>query len=141
MLEGSQFSRTDLRTTQLGVLGLLDVSQQLLLSLTTLERTVLLGVHSQLEEFFVVLTVIPAVLIHLLLEAVKSIGDEGVRISIGEFTVLLLGQFYELFSDGARHLTALTENHTPDGIVHHSVATLALLNGQQVHQCDVLGVL
>ena len=140
MLEGCDFSRRQ-RRTQLGILSLLDVSEQLLLSLTALEGTILLGVHSQLEEFLVVLSVVPAILIHLLLEAIKRIGDKGMWIGIGKLTTLLLSQFDEFRSDSARHLAALAENHTPDGVVHHHIATLALLHSQQVHQGYVLGVL
>ena len=62
-------------------------------------------------------------------------------IGIGKFATLLLGQFNELRINGARHLAALSENHTPDGIVHHDVAPLALLDGEQIHQSNVLGIL
>ena len=65
------FLRNLLTTTQLGILSLLDISQQLLLSLTALEWTVLLGVHSQLEQLLVVLSVIPTVLVHLLAEGIE----------------------------------------------------------------------
>ena len=141
MLEGCQLFRLHLRTTQLGILGLLDVGQQLPLGLTALERTVLLGVHSQFEQLFVVLTVVPTVFVHFLLEAFKRIGNEGVRIGIRKFAALLLGQFDEFGSNRARHLTALAQNHAPDGIVHHHIAALALLHRQQIHQRDVLRVL
>ena len=97
--------------------------------------------HSELEELFVVLTVVPAVLVHLLLEAFEGVGNEGVRISGSELAVLLLGQLDELWIDGAGHLAALAENHAPDGVVHHDITTLALLHSQQVHQGDVLGIL
>ena len=140
MLEGSNIGRTQLRT-ELSILGLLDVGQKLFLSLTTTERTVLLGVHSKLEELFVVLSVVPTVLVHLLLETFEGIGDEGVRIGSSKLTVLLLGQLDELGIDGAWHLAALAENHTPDGIVHHDVTALALFHRKQIHQGDVLGVL
>ena len=141
MLEGSQLLGLHGRTTQFGILGLLDVCQQLLLSLSTLERAILLGVHSQLEQLFVVLTVVPTILVHLLLEALEGIGDEGMGVVSGELTLLLLSQLDELGIDGARHLAALAQDHTPDGIVHHYIATLALLDGQQVHQRNVLRVL
>ena len=63
------------------------------------------------------------------------------RVSIGEFAALLLGQLDEFGINLARHLTALTQYHAPDGIVHHHIAALALFHGQQVHQGDVLRVL
>ena len=97
--------------------------------------------HSQLEEFLIVGTILPTVLIHLLAEAVEGILEEGVRISIRKLEIFLLSQFDELRSDGARHLTTLTENHTPDGVVHHHVTPLALLHREEVHQGDVLRVL
>ena len=97
--------------------------------------------HSQFEQLFVVLAVVPAILVHLLLKAIKRIGNEGVWISIGELTALLLSQFHEFGIDGTRHLAALAKNHTPDGIVHHDVASLALLHSEQVHQGNILGVL
>ena len=141
MLEGCQLLRLHRRASQLGVLRLLDVGQKLFLGLTALERTILLGVHSQLEQFFVVLSVVPAILVHLLLEAFEGVGNEGVRVGIGKLAALLLGQLDEFGIDLAGHLAALAENHTPDGVVHHHVAALALFDSQQVHQRNVLRVL
>ena len=63
------------------------------------------------------------------------------RIGISELKTLLLGQLNQLGSDCSGHLTALTKNHTPDGIVHHHVTTLTLLHGEEVHQSDILSVL
>ena len=53
---------------ELGVLELLEVSEEVLLSLTALIVAILLRVHGKLEELFVVLTILPSVLVHLLAE-------------------------------------------------------------------------
>ena len=131
MLQGIDFLLRNLActTTQLSILRLLDVGQQLFLGLSALERTVLLGVHGQFEEFLVVLSIVPAILVHLLAETVEGVGDERVRVNVGKLAFLLLSQFDEFGSDGAGDLSALAENHAPDGIVHHDVAALALLDG------------
>ena len=62
--------------TELGILCLLKVSQEVLLCLSALVVAILLWVHSELEEFLVVLTVIPTVLVHLLLEVVEGVGEQ-----------------------------------------------------------------
>ena len=130
-----------LAATELSVLSLLDVSEQLFLGLTATERTVLLRMHSQLEELFVVLSIVPAILVHLLLEAFKGIGDKCMWVSLSKLALLLLCQFDEFWSNCSRHLSALSEDHTPDSVVHHHVTSLALLHSEEVHQGDVLGIL
>ena len=142
MLQGIDLLLRDLlAATQFSVLCLLEVSKELLLGLTTLEGTILLRVHAQFEEFLIVLSVVPAVLVHLLAEVGQSVLQQGVSIDISKLTVLLLGQFHQFGIDGARNLSALAEDHTPHGIVHHHETALALLDGQQVHQGDVLHIL
>ena len=142
MLQGIDLLLRDLlAATQFSVLCLLEVSKELLLGLTTLEGAILLGVHAQFEEFLIVLSVVPAVLVHLLAEVGQSILQQGVGIDISKLTVLLLGQFHQFGIDGARDLSTLAEDHTPHGIVHHHEAALALFDGQQVHQGDVLHIL
>ena len=131
--------RTFFHVSDIGDLGAaLEEAKQVL---ATSERTILLRMHSQFEEFFVVLSILPAILIHFLLEAFKCIGNEGVRICIGKLTLLRLGQFDKFRCNLTRHLTTLAENHAPDGIVHHYIAALALLHSEKVHQGDVLGIL
>ena len=120
--------------TELGILCLLKVGQEVLLCLSALVVAILLWVHSELEEFLVVLTVIPTVLVHLLLEVVESVGEQCVCINICKLAALLLGELYEFWVDSSRNLTALTKNHTPHRVVHHYEATLALLHGEEVHQ-------
>ena len=63
------------------------------------------------------------------------------RIGIGEFLAVLLCQSHNLVVEFARERTALAEDHTPHGVVHHHEATLALSHGEQVHQGDVLDIL
>ena len=97
--------------------------------------------HSQLPQLFVVLTVLPSVLVHLLAEIVEGIGIEGVWIGIGELATLFLGQFNQFRGNLSRNLTALAENHTPHRVVHHHEAALALFHCEEVHQGDVLHIL
>ena len=119
---------------ELGILCLLEVSQEVLLSLTALVIAILLWVHGELEEFLIVLTILPTVLVHLLLEVVECISKQCVGINICKLTTLLLGKLYEFRINLPRNLTTLTENHTPHRIVHHHEAALALLHGEEVHQ-------
>ena len=140
MLELSELLGSELGA-HAGVLGLLQVGQEVLLGLSALIVAVLLGVHSQLEELFVILAVIPAILVHLLAEFGQLVLQQRVRVNGGELASLLFGQLYELGSNLTRHLTALAQNHAPHGIVHIDIATLALLHREQIHQGDVLGVL
>ena len=97
--------RNLLAATEFGILRLLQVGQELLLGLSALKGTVLFGVHTQFEEFLVVGTVLPAVLVHLLAETVEGVVEQRVRIDIGKLAVLLLGQFHEHRIDGAGNLS------------------------------------
>ena len=140
MLECRNLLRCE-RATKLSILSLLKVSKEVFLSLTALIVAILLWVHSEFEEFFVVLTILPTILVHLLLEVVESVREQCVSINVGEFATLLLSKLYELRIDSSRNLTTLTENHTPHRVVHHHEATLALLHSEKVHQSDVLNIL
>ena len=97
--------------------------------------------HSELEEFFVVLTALPSVLCHLLAEVVESVCEKCVSVYVCELTALLLCKFNKLRIDSSRNLTRLAENHTPHRVVHHYEASLALLESEKVHEGDVLHVL
>ena len=97
--------------------------------------------HRQFPEFFVVGTVFPAVFVHFLAEIVERIGIERARVGSNELAPLFLGQFHDFGSQFAGHLSALSENHSPDGVVHHHVASLALFEREQVEERDVLHVL
>ena len=142
MLDGVDLLLRDfLATAQLGVLSLLDVGQKVLLGLTALEGAILLGVHGQLEEFLVVLSIVPSVLVHLLAESVEGILQECMGIDIGKLQVLLGSQLLQFGRNLARHLAALAEDHAPDSIVHHHIAALALFHREEVHQGDVLRIL
>ena len=140
MLEGSNLLGTHL-ATELGVLRLLDVGQQVLLRLSALVVAILLGVHGELPQLLVVGTVLPAVLVHLLTEVVEGIGVERARVVGDEFAALCLGEFHNLWSQRTGHLATLAENHSPYGVVHHDIAALALFHGEQVEECDVLHIL
>ena len=97
--------------------------------------------HGQLEEFLIVLTVVPSVLVHFLAEVVECVGKQGVRVGIGELEAFLLGKIFQLLADFSGHTSALAENHAPHGIVHHDETALALFESKEVHQGDVLGIL
>ena len=140
MLEGANLLGRKV-ATQLGILQLLQVGQEVFLSLSALEVAILLGVHSQLKQFFIVFAIVPSVLVHLLLEIVKRIGDEGVRIGIGKLAALSLCQLQQFGIDGSRNLSTLAQNHTPHSVVHHHETALALFLGEEIHQRDVLYIL
>ena len=131
----------DLAASKFGILGFLQVSKELLLCLSALEGTILLWVHGQLEEFFVVLSIVPTVLVHFLLEVVECVLQECMWICIGKLAFLFLGELHKFWCNLSWNASALAEDHTPHGIVHHHEASFALLNGKQVHQRDVLGIL
>ena len=125
----------------LGILGGLQVCQEVFLGLSALIVAILLGVHGQLKQLFVVLTIFPAVLVHLLAEVVERVGQQRVRVCICKFATLLLGQRHQFGIDGTGYLATLAEDHTPHGLVHHHKPSLALLDGEEVHQRDVLHIL
>ena len=62
-------------------------------------------------------------------------------VDVGELAALLLGKLHKLRVDGSGDLAALAEDHAPHGVVHHDEATLALLDGEEVHEGDVLDIL
>jgi len=140
VLEGCKLLSRDL-AAHLGILGLLQVGQHILLGLSALVVAVLLGMHGKLEELLIVLAIVPSVLVHLLLEVVQSGLQQGMRIDVGKLIAFLFGQLLQLGSDLAWHLTAAAEDHAPHGIVHIDITALALLHREQVHQRDVLGIL
>ena len=140
MLECCCLLNADL-STKLSVLSLLKVGKHILLSLTTLEVTILLWVHSKFEEFLVVLSIFPTVLVHLLLEVFESVRQQGMRINLSKLKALLSCKFLNLWSNLTWHLTTLTKNHTPDRVIHHYVATLTLLKSEKVEECNVLCIL
>ena len=133
MLELSELSWSQ-GAAELGILCLLEVSQEVLLCLTALEVAILLWVHSEFEELLIVLTILPTVLVHLLLEVIECVAEQCVSIYICKLTTLLLGKLYEFWINLSRNLTTLTEDHTPHRIIHHYEAALALLHGKEVHQ-------
>ena len=97
--------------------------------------------HGQLKEFLVVLTVFPSVLVHFLAEAVEGVVEQRVGVGIGELASLLGGEVHKLLIDGAWYLSALAENHSPHGVVHHDETALALLHGEEVHKGYILHIL
>ena len=144
VLEGGEFLEGELGTgsgLEFGQLGFLEVCEEVLLGLTALVVAVLLGVHGEFIEFLVVLSALPAVLLHLLDEVGQGVLEQGVRVGIGELAALLGSQLLELGIDGAGDLAALAEDHAPHAVVHHDEAALALGDGQQVHEGDILDVL
>ena len=119
----------------------LQVVEEALLGDAALVVAVLAFVHGKLEEFFVVLTAFPSVLLHLLDEAWQVVGVVRLRVGVGELKAFLFGEFDDFGCHGAGQFAALAENHAPDGLVHHRVARFAHRLGEQVHEGDVLDVL
>ena len=82
------------------VLFLLHALQQILvelvLGLAALVLAVLFLVHGKLKEFLVILTAVPAVLLHLLLKAREFVGVEYLRIVGIELKSFLFGNLHNL---------------------------------------------
>ena len=97
--------------------------------------------HGEFEEFFVVLTEIPTVLLHFLAELVELVGEVRLWVLCLKLTTLFLGHLHELRRNGARQLTSLAENHVPDGVGNHAPTLLALFHLHHVHQGEVLHIL
>ena len=97
--------------------------------------------HGKFKQLFVVLATVPSVLLHLFAEAVKSIGIESMRVGVNKLIAFLLGKLYQLRRNSARYLAALAKYHAPDRIVHHDISALALLDGEEVEQRDILHIL
>ena len=127
--------------TKFSVLRLLQVGKEVLLCLSVLVVAILLRVHGQFKEFLVILTAVPTIVSHFLAESVERIGDKRMRVVVGKLSFLLLCQFDEFGSNLSRHITALSEDHSPHRVVHHHKSSLTLLDSQQVHKCNILDIL
>ena len=123
------------------VLCSLEISEETLLGGTALVVAILRFVHGELEQFLIVLTAIPTVFFHLLDEAVELVGIVRLGVFGAELVALFLGQLHNFGCQFAGQLTALAQDHTPDGIVHHGVAGFVHRLGEKVHQSDVLHIL
>ena len=122
--------------------GGLQVVLEALLGGAALVVAVLRRVHGQLEEFLVVGTEFPAVLLHLLAVVVHIVRIEGLDVAFEEFEALLGGEFLDFRSDRSGQLAAAAQDHAPDALVgEQAVARLALCFGHDVHQGDVLHIL
>ena len=99
--------------TKFSVLRLLQVGKEVLLCLSVLVVAILLRVHGQFKEFLVILTAVPTIVSHFLAESVECIGDKRMRVVVGKLSFLLLCQFDEFGSNLSRHITALSEDHSP----------------------------
>ena len=97
--------------------------------------------QGQFEEFLVVRSCFPSIVSHLLSEVVECVWNESVRVVVGECASLFLCQGDEFWVDSTWHLSALAEDHSPHRVVHHHESTLALFDGEKVHECDVLHIL
>ena len=97
--------------------------------------------HGKLKEFFVVFATFPTVLFHLLDEAFEVVGIVALRVCIRKLEAFFLGEFFDFGCYLSGQTSALSENHAPDGVVHHRVAGLVHGLGEEVHQCDVLDIL
>ena len=97
--------------------------------------------HSEFEEFFVVLTEVPAVVLHFLAEYVKLIGVLVLRVAGEELTTLRLSECHEFGSNGTRQFARLAKKHAPDVVGDERPTLLALLHLHYVGECHVLNVL
>ena len=138
MLEGRGLLDAHRRSLLL-VLGSLEIGEEILLGLSALVVAILLGVHGQLKQFFLVLAAVPSVVGHLLAEVVQGVGEQRVRVGLGKLKALLGSDLLQHRIDLSRHAATTTEDHAPHRVVHHHEA--ALLQGEEVEQRDVLGVL
>ena len=114
---------------------------ELLLGLTRLILTVLLLVHSELKELFIVLTTVPAFLFHLGNKLWQYIWIKRLWITRIEFHILLLSKLNNLWRQCAWQLTRLAENHAPHSRVHACEWFLAHRLAIQIHQRCVLHIL
>ena len=97
--------------------------------------------HGEFQKFLVVLTAIPTILFHLLDEAVELVGIVRLRVFGAEFVALFFGQSHNFGCQFAGQLTALAEDHAPDGVVHHRIAGFVHRFGEEIHQSNVLHIL
>ena len=97
--------------------------------------------HSQLEEFLVILSAIPSFFLHHSSEPVQFIRECVLRRTCIEFKSFLLCERDNLRSKLSRQGTHLTENHVPCILVDGSPASLSLEDVHEVHQSRVLHIL
>ena len=97
--------------------------------------------HSELEEFLVVLSALPTEFLHLLNIVRQHIRIERLRVARVELHAFLFGEFDDFGCQFARQFARLAENHTPHRGVHTGERFFAHRLREQVHQSGVLHVL
>ena len=97
--------------------------------------------HGQLEQLFVVLATLPAVLLHFLDVFGQCIGIGFLRHAGVELHALLFRQPHNFRCQFARQLAGTTQNHAPRILVYLAEAGFTLRHGQQVHHGYVLRIL
>ena len=97
--------------------------------------------HSQFKKFFVILSILPAILIHFLAIIIQSIRIIQLRISIDKLISFRLRQFYNLRSKRTRQTSTLTQNHIPGMVVYHCPALFPFYQLHKIHQCNILHIL
>ena len=118
-----------------------EVFVELLFSDTGLIFAVLLVVHSEFEQLFVVLTAVPAKFFHLLDILRQHIRIEFLRVVGIELESFLFGQFDNLRCQFAGQFAGLAEYHAPHSGVHAREVFLAHRAAEEVHQRSVLHIL
>ena len=98
-------------------------------------------VHCKLEELLVVLTAVPALVLHHRAELVEFVREGILRGSCVEFKTFVFRKLNYLRSKFSRKSTHLSEDHVPCILVDGCPARLSLESAHKVHERRILHIL
>ena len=128
------------RCSSLG-LQVFKLSIEPLLGDAALVVAVLPLVHCELEKLLLVLTLVPAFVLHHLAELRQLVRVHVLRVAGVEFHVLFLRQVNDFRRKRSRKLSHAAQNHAPSVLVNGGPPRLAVEDVQQVHEGGILHIL
>ena len=97
--------------------------------------------HGIFEEFFIVLSGFPFILLHQLAILVEIIRIVVLRISFEEFASFAFRLFNDFRSKLTRQASGFTQNHIPNIIGNHTPTVFTFLHCHHIHHGKVLHIL
>ena len=141
VVSGILCSRSGLWTLHFRAPLLCQFLVELLFGQTGLILAVLLVVHGELEQLFVVLSAIPTQFFHLFDILRQHVRIKGLRVVGIELHTLLFRQFDDLRSQCSGQFAGLAEDHAPHSRIHTRERFLAHRTAEDIHQRGILHVL
>ena len=122
-------------------LEVVQFSAESLLRNTALIVAILSLVHSEFEEFLLILTFVPTFVFHHLTEFREFVRIHVLRVAGIEFQVLFFGQVNDFRRKFSRELAHAAENHVPSVFVDSGPSRFAVEHVHQVHERSILHIL